>query len=230
MRRTQLTAVLVVFAMIAGCKKDEVLPADVVTATCEAGTTLCISGQVWNCIGDGSVTPNTTCTDDELCVDGACKAPVPLLDAEGWTVVEGDDDPFWAARPDPTVLCDKLYFSTEDAQPTIEGSWFKLATDGCNYGTAKQAIAAAITAGDTLRVQIHHYPLLDPLGDYKIQLKLEGDDAVLWEQAETVPAEQSWIQSTVEAPKDYPAGTPIYWHLENHGINEWAIYNVTIAP
>lgn len=43
----------------------------------------------------------------------------------------------------------------------------------------------------------------------------------LFDEHVPIPSESGMIAPTVVAPKAYPRGTPVYFHLHNHGQNTW---------
>ncbi|MBW1758623.1 MAG: hypothetical protein JRJ80_21005 [Deltaproteobacteria bacterium] len=43
-----------------------------------------------------------------------------------------------------------------------------------------------------------------------------------------IPSGSSFPSTTWTADKDYPAGTPLLWHVNNHGRNEYMLIEVNI--
>jgi hypothetical protein len=56
-----------------------------------------------------------------------------------------------------------------------------------------------------------------------------GDEAAL-DYTTPIPSDFVFPSDTWTAPKDYPAGTPLLWHVDNHGSNEYMLIEVNILP
>lgn len=201
-------------------------PSDV--ELCEPGLR-CVAGDVWRCGDDGFLTQHEVCDlDAAVCVEGAClPGHVSLVEPEAWRVAEEEDDPFWAERPSGTEPCVEFWTEVEDSAPVIDGQWFKLDTSACNYLTATQPLLEDVKKGDTLEVLMHHYAIIFGEGSYKLAVQIGDSETVAWSKmTSSVPLAQTWIQETFSAPVAAPAGTPIYWHVENHGKNEWSVFDI----
>jgi len=98
----------------------------------------------------------------------------------------------------------------------------------CNWITLEQPSLRAIRAGDQIEVRTRHSPLTAPVpGEAHIAFVI-GDEQIL-DYVVAIPTDSdfpeppAWI-----SPKDYPAGTPLLFHVDNHGQNEYMLIEVNV--
>lgn len=209
---------------LSACSTEPPQPA---VELCESGLR-CVAGDVWRCDDDGFLVKEQPCNAaDEVCAEGACvPRTVSLVEPTAWQVAEAAADPFWQARPPNTEPCVEFWTDVEDSAPIIDGTWFKVETAKCNYLTAAQPLLEAVKEGDSLEVMMHHYPIIFGEGPYTLAVQIGAGPVAWMRTTPAVPLGQTWIQETFTAPSEAPAGTPIYWHVQNHGKNEWALYDI----
>ena len=53
-------------------------------------------------------------------------------------------------------------------------------------------------------------------------------ESILWEVREPIPSGSGGYDETIPAPFDAAAGEPIYFHVHNHGANEWSLIEIFI--
>jgi hypothetical protein len=71
-----------------------------------------------------------------------------------------------------------------------------------------------------------HLPLTAPDGgDAHLSLRVGELDVIAYETP--IPAPETPITPYVEVAEDMPAGTPIYFHVHNHGDNAWRLLEVS---
>ena len=97
----------------------------------------------------------------------------------------------------------------------------------CNWLTLEQASLRAIRAGDQIEVRARHAELTAPVPGKARMIFVIGDEAVL-DYEVLIPSDFNFPSETWTAPKDYPAGTPLLWHVDNHGSNEYMLIEVKI--
>lgn len=97
----------------------------------------------------------------------------------------------------------------------------------CNWITLEQPSLRNIRAGDEVEVRIRHSTLTAPVsGNARMMLAI-GDELAL--DYEVLIPSDSRIQSEVwTAPKDYPAGTQLLFHVDNHGQNEYMLIEARV--
>ena len=204
---------------------------------------LCLSGATWSCAGSSS---------------GAPSDPGPLVDNTRWVRSEKGEK-FFGARPEGSD-CELTPIDCEDELPLPEGEcanfeenspcvvafvpecldtftvlavYTRMPDDRvplCNWITLEQPSLRAIRAGDQVEVRTLHAPLTAPVpGVARIGFVI-GDEQVL-DYSVTIPSDSVFPKAPPwTAPKDYPAGTPLLFHVDNHGQNEYMLIEVNVLP
>lgn len=54
-------------------------------------------------------------------------------------------------------------------------------------------------------------------------------DEVLVQRTVDVPTQAELLDETATLDADVPAGTPICFHVNNHGTNSWNLFDVSLA-
>ncbi len=99
----------------------------------------------------------------------------------------------------------------------------------CNWLTLEQPSLRALRAGDRVEVRARHSQLTAPVpGEAHIAFVI-GDEQVL-DYSVTIPTDFEFPDVVWAAPKDYPAGTPLLFHVDNHGQNEYMLIEVNVLP
>ena len=173
-------------------------------------TALSLVGLVASC-GSDSTPP---------AADVACTSP-SLVDLHAFVALGPSDDPFTDRLQD--AQCDVAeygweLFGGEDS--------FSVDTGACTYLTASQLSLVALKAGDTVRVRVWHTELKAPVAA-EAHMALRLGDEVLLDRRIPIPGPSGLDAPTWTAPKDVPAGTPIAFHIHNHGMNSWSLLEVT---
>ena len=170
----------------------------------------------WACDGAGQQV-----TDDPPHVF----ATGPLVDNELWEFVAPLDDPLFPANADDVVVCDGSAAKIEQIDDTI---WFDVTTTTCNYVTVRQPSLMATGPGAVLTVWIFHFKIVTEPGEYHLMVQAGDPPVTLWEDSREVPNESKlWFEEIVLAdPID--AGTPITYHVSNHGQNTWGLVGLLV--
>ncbi|MEZ4436231.1 MAG: hypothetical protein R3F65_27860 [bacterium] len=149
-------------------------------------------------------------------VDAGWTGVVTVADVERWAPVGAGADPF-ADRPD-AVSC-----PAHGYRPEV--TLFEVQTDVCRYATFAQAVPVALRAGDVLRTTVWHLNLWagEPA---EAHLALRIGDVALWEVFVAIPSREAAYPIEVALPVDVAAGTPLYFHLHNHGANSYRLLAV----
>lgn len=161
---------------------------------------------------------------DAASIDALAPTAVDLFDNHKWTVLAGVDDPFTSLRPQADRCTQPEGYRTE---VTPEENWLEIDFKFCNYLTVTQPSLRAIDAGATLTITAHHFPLTSPDGGAGEMRLMLGDDAV-WQKTVPIPADREVITEDFKVEKALPAGTPIVFHLHNHGDNSWQLFSLRI--
>jgi len=154
--------------------------------------------------------------------------PRALVDVEAWTPVPGDAVPE-AFRPlaDARISCDPI--DGFGPEPFGGDVVFEVNTGYCNWGTFEQPLADDVAAGELVQPRLWHFQLTAPAPAEGYAAVAIGDD-VEWEYRVAIPSDSALAADGWIAEDDIPAGTPIRFHVHNHGINSWNLVEVTAAP
>lgn len=139
---------------------------------------------------------------------------VPLVDPMGWTPVPAGEDPLAAHRP-AEVVCPLGGW-------LFEPQGFEVNTLQCNYAMFGQPAQAAVLAGQRVTATLYHFDLVaaEPA---EAHVALLVGETVLWEATVAIPGPANAFNVEVVAASTAPAGTPVYFHLHNHGQNTWTL-------
>lgn len=97
----------------------------------------------------------------------------------------------------------------------------------CNWLTLETPSLRAIQAGDQVEVRARHSALTAPVpGEARIGFVV-GDEQVL-DYTVAIPSDFQFPSVTWTATKEYPEGTRLLFHVENHGSNEYNLIEVNI--
>ena len=131
---------------------------------------------------------------------------------------------------EPTTSCITAYVPECLGAFTVLAVYTRMPDDRvplCNWITLEQPSLRAIGAGDRVEVRGFHSRLTAPVpGEAHIGLVI-GDEQVL-DYRVTIPTDSVFPDVEWTAPKAYPAGTPILFHVDNHGQNEYMLIEVRV--
>jgi len=97
----------------------------------------------------------------------------------------------------------------------------------CNWLTLEQPSLRAIRAGDEVEIRMRHSQLNAPVGERAHMMFVIGDSLAL-EYEVLIPSDFRFPSEVWVADKDYPAGTPLLFHVDNHGSNEYMLIEVNV--
>jgi hypothetical protein len=97
----------------------------------------------------------------------------------------------------------------------------------CNWLTLEQPSLRNIRAGDQVEVRARHSALTAPVSGEARMTFVLGDE-ILFDYSVLIPSDFVFPSVTWTATKDYPAGTPMLWHVDNHGSNEYMLIEVNV--
>ena len=146
-------------------------------------------------------------------------AMVPLTRTMAWQPVSAAEDPLADHRP-AQVICPLGGWLTE-----VQG--IEVNTVQCNYGMFGQPALVGVAKGARVTGSLYHFDLVAAEPASAHAALLIGDD-VVWEQTIAIPGKANAFTIEVTAPAAVPAGTPVYFHLHNHGQNTWTFAEVMV--
>ncbi|MGB0590284.1 MAG: hypothetical protein ACPGU1_11440 [Myxococcota bacterium] len=171
-------------------------------------------------------TETYTSTDASTLLDVEQRTPgaTPLVHAARWEALSVDDDPI----ADPSLSAsDQCPDEALTVEVTEDGLYLDLDTTTCSWLTVAQTTIAPIQVGGTMRVWAFRWPNLIAEGQGLLQLSAGDPPETLWEHRPELPNDRSELYyEEFPVTRGIPTGTPIYWHVANHGQNVWSLVNV----
>ena len=155
--------------------------------------------------------------DVEQEFEGATAIAHPAL----WRPLNTDEDPIAATTLSPETQCGDDALSLE---VTEDGLYVDIDTSTCAWLTLTQESTEPAFQGDILRVWAFRWPMVVAQGEGLIRLSAGDPPRTLWEHRPLLPQERSELYyEEVSLPVHLPTGTPLYWHVANHGQNVWSL-------
>jgi hypothetical protein len=170
---------------------------------------------------DAAPDADTQAQDASAQADSAARAPSALVHSALWERVAAGDDPFGDAMPTP---CAAGAFGEENLGGELV---FFVRTELCSWLTVEQASRSEVRAGDTLKIHLYHFPLTAPEGT-RAQLRVQMGDALVWQRDLEIPGPAAELEEEWEASESYPVGTPVLFHVHNHGSNEYTLIGIEV--
>ena len=147
-----------------------------------------------------------------------------LVDSNAWQVMSATDDPF-GDRPEDASCPEGAYMPELLSDEPV----FSVDTGGCTYLTAKQRSLRHVVAGETLVVRVWHFAL--HAGESALaHVAVRVGDMMLLDTTVPIPAAGGLINIEAAAPESIPEGSPVYFHLHNHGDNSWSFVELSTGP
>jgi len=99
----------------------------------------------------------------------------------------------------------------------------------CNWLTLEQPSLRDIRAGDQVEIRMRHSVLTAPAPNGKVRMMFTiGDEVALDYEVDIDNTPPFFPKETWIAPRDYPAGTRLLFHVDNHGSNEYMLIEANI--
>lgn len=159
------------------------------------------------------------CADDVERASGE----LALTNVEGlWVDVSLDaDDPF-AERAPSMRECSLAGW-------LVEADGTEVDTGLCNFVSLQQPTLLDARRGDALRVVFFHFDLTSPEPAEGFAALALGDE-VVWTYETRIPGPAGYFDEVVELERGAPAGTPLTFHIDNHGQNTWKLGLLQLNP
>lgn len=151
-------------------------------------------------------------------------------------------DPFSPLRT-PEHFCDNTCHFPEFLQ--VGEFSYTLDSNYCNYLTVAQETTRPISRGDKLFVRLWHFALESSSGG-RAYTAVQVGDRVIWDARLPIPCRGGLVgfipggdcldnpanvdvdPAEFVADFDAPAGTPIYFHIQNHGANNYNLVEISV--
>jgi hypothetical protein len=162
-------------------------------------------------------------SDADAAVGRPYRDRTTLIDLGAFTLTDAESDPFPDRPPEP-IPCSGDGTIVEVFGGTLVYSVY---SDKCSYVTAVQPSRTDVYEGEYLRARLWHFDLTAPApAEAHLAVTLDGATDGL-EKRIPIPAAGQMISETWRAPRDYPRGTPVYFHAHNHGDNEYLLIELS---
>lgn len=137
-----------------------------------------------------------------------------LVDLSNWSMVDLENDILKEHQPEE-IECDISAFAVEIDQLEIR-------TDYCNYAAIEFEILKDISAGTTIEALVLHTGLW-ALEDAEAHFAFYINGELFWEEYRPIPSDTEFFFEEKVIDKDIPQGSQLYFHLHNHGANDWKL-------
>ncbi len=163
------------------------------------------------------------CDDEptQRCRAIGAEAREALVDHDLWRLAEASEDP-WAEHRPSDISCDPTGRQAEDFAGTYS---FGIDTALCGYTTLVQETATDVCPGEGVFVWLWRFALTGPDGS-SAHIAAQVGDELLFEDTIPIPATSALKAETYTAKRFHPAGTPITFHIRNHGNNSYQLLDI----
>jgi hypothetical protein len=146
----------------------------------------------------------------------------PLVAPDRWLLAAAD--PFAALKTGP-VDCPEAAWGVEDLSGEDA---LGVDTVDCGYLTVEQPSLEALHQGDTVALRLWHFELTGPEGAVS-ELGLALDGELVWREVLPIPREGELLTPSFIVGDDLPRGTPVHFHVSNHGSNSYNLIAVDLV-
>ena len=140
-----------------------------------------------------------------------------LIDHQRWVELTAENDPFASHRHE-AVICPEW-------SRQIEGELYEVETDDCNYVSLSQPSLRPLKRGDRVETVFWHLWLWAPQ-PAQAHVAITIGDWVIADELIDIPGPEQSFNPVLTVPEDMPQGTPIVFHLHNHGVNSWRLLSI----
>lgn len=111
----------------------------------------------------------------------------------------------------------------------LEDGFFEFESDLCRYGAFSQPALAPIRVGDTIDFLLLHENLVSSEPDAQAHVAIAFGEDIVYEALIDIPAEANFLDEQWVSTLDVPEGTPVHFHLHNHGINSYRLAELSVT-
>ena len=98
----------------------------------------------------------------------------------------------------------------------------------CTWLTLEQPSLRDIRAGDEVEIRMRHSALTAPVPNGEARMMFTIGDEVALDYEVLIPSDFQFPSVVWTAPKDYPQGTQLLFHVDNHGSNEYMLIEANV--
>ncbi|MFO7563907.1 MAG: hypothetical protein R6X02_14770 [Enhygromyxa sp.] len=142
---------------------------------------------------------------------------VTLARYDGWVRVTDPSEDLFADQRPSSAVCDDAGYLFDPLTQTLE-----VQTELCDYLTVAQPTLVELAPGDEVHVFAYHDLLTapEPAQGY---MALALGDQIEWEYNVAIPGDPGVVEAQFTIDRALPAGTPMQFHVHNHGPNTWEL-------
>jgi hypothetical protein len=144
---------------------------------------------------------------------------VPLTAAENWAIAPLEGDPF-GQYLEGRIRCSPFALRRE-------ASWLEVSTVDCNYASLLHEFSEDVPAGSVIRGQVA-WATLASQAPAVGTLAFATSDVVLWSRDVEIPGQADIVDVQFVLNQAQPAGSGLYFHVQNHGYNTWQLGPLTL--
>lgn len=151
----------------------------------------------------------------------SCAAPPQDEQTRAATLV---DHRMWSTTPpasDPLPSHQPALIDCGVAGWYLEYGFLEVDTSRCNYVSLEHPALVDVAAGTPITARLVYYDLEAEPSQAHAALLVENK--VVWEAAIDIPQLGNALDIEWRTETAIPAGTPIRFHLHNHGQNHWSL-------
>ena len=156
-----------------------------------------------------------------------CERDPIALSAHDYRLLAVDEDPFYDASDATITPCQAesdVRVETLGLEPSVT-----VETTSCNHATVMQRLPVLLHAGSRMHTRIWYYSQSSFEGAVAyVRLRFDDEDIVSRDVA--IPSESALISEDAVMPHEMPVGTPVSFHIGNHGDNSWNLLEVSLFP
>lgn len=145
---------------------------------------------------------------------------VDLVTAQRWLPLAAEDDPFADHRPEAVECVLGLGW-------LFEATALEVNTGICTYGAFGQETLVEVVPGAELSLSLYHFDLLAPAPATAHVAVMVGEH-VIFEREVAIPGKAEVFTVDLVADFALPAGSPVVFHLHNHGQNTWTFASLQV--
>ena len=176
-----------------------------------------------------------------------CEKKDNMLKNDAWTLVAPADDPFADDAPKPLVIADENgHFPVDDADGDTphnvrvcgDAAVYTEVLDGdesltvdtniCGWATTKETLALGVDEGATMFARVFYFQQVAP-GIADAHLVFTVDNVPFWQETIPLPQPSTLIAKDFAAPFAAKEGAELMWHVDNHGVNTWNLFEMSVT-
>lgn len=172
-----------------------------------------------------------------------CEVKQPLVEADAWRLLPRDEDPFVPLAPGPLLEKNEevdggapidggpgALTLCADEDVTVEplglDDSLQLTTQFCSWMTVEQPLRSRIEAGERVFLRVWYFAQTSyPAAT--AELSMSFGDEPFWSASVPIPTESGLLAEEIEIASDVAEGTPVRWHVGNHGGNSWNLIELS---